>query len=302
MKTDLTEEQKIFYLCLKKLKALEQADPVDVDECNRIRLFLWDKIKLFARKEMHRMIGSCSTPDERQDVEQDMIVIFLEKLPYYNPLLSTPTTYFVRYFRERISAFLRENKVHMTQYDANNARKINAVIASYKKRGLPCTIDMISTKTGLSQRVIKSTIQHSANARRANIEEAYELHAPIPTPEEAFVIAENEDTLLKALYRNTDEEERTLLAMRVNAPGYKEMPYDQIAALTNRPIRDVKAKINRATRRMSQDVELCRQFGNHNMYKPQIKAIPIQDDATETMRVQLDLFIDQMPDIKDGNE
>lgn len=177
----LTKEQRTFYLLLKKMHYLEVQEDPDTAQIKKIKLYLWDQIKNFAWNEMKRMAGRCTTYEERLEIQQDMALIFFEKLPYYDPLRSTPTTFFVRYFREKISKYIRTYKVHMTQYDTTNARAINAVIAEYNKKGIAYTLDMLSTKTGLSQRVIKSTIQHSANAKRANIDdEEYTIHKKVP--------------------------------------------------------------------------------------------------------------------------
>lgn len=288
----LTKEQRNFYLALKKIHALEAQEEPDIPQIKRLKLFLWDQIKYFAKDEMNRMIGRFTTYEERLDVEQDMAVIFFEKLPYYDPLRSTPTTYFVRYFREKISKFIRTHKVHMTQYDTTNARTINAAIAEYSNRGISFTLDMLSTKTGLSQRVIKSTIQHSANAKRANIDDEEKfLHADIPTPEDAYIKSENEHALADAISRNTTELERKLLFMRVNADGRKEMPFDQIAEITGLSIRDVKAIINNAICKLNQDTALQKQFGNHNQYKFEVEPIAIQDAAADIMQQQMEEFI-----------
>ena len=81
----------------------------------------------------------------------------------------------------------------MTQYDSNNARKISNAIAEYNQRGISYTLDMLSTKTGLTQKVIKATIQYSANAKLANVEEAYSLHAKELTPEEMIEKKERDE-------------------------------------------------------------------------------------------------------------
>ena len=83
-KLNLTKEQQIFFIGMKKIKALQENPEASLMEIQQIQLFLWDKIKLFAKKEMIRMVGNCTTPDERLDIEQDMVMIFLEKL---HPLL-----------------------------------------------------------------------------------------------------------------------------------------------------------------------------------------------------------------------
>ena len=95
-KVTLTKEQQVFFLCMKKMKMLE--DEGNIIEFNKIRFFLWEKIKLFAKKEMFRMAGNYTTAEERMDIEQDMALIFFEKLPFYDPLRTTPTTYFCSIF------------------------------------------------------------------------------------------------------------------------------------------------------------------------------------------------------------
>ncbi len=286
-KINLTKEQQIFFVGMKKIKALQEQPDVNLKEIQQIQFFLWEKIKLFAKKEMIRMVGNCTTPDERMDIEQDMVMIFLEKLPYYDPLRTTPTTYFVRYFREKISCYLRNNKVHMTQYDSNNARKISTAIAEYNQRGINYTLDMLSTKTGLTQKVIKSTIQFSANAKLANVEEAYSLCSRELTPEELVEKREREEALYDAIRRNTNEEELRLLSLRINERGRKEMPFDKIAEYTGIPIREVKATINRVICRLNQDNELRKQYRNYNPYSSAIKPISIQDSASDIMQQQL---------------
>ncbi len=289
--SNLTTEQKVFLKCMLRLKELYEAEERDMEAINGIRFLLWEKVKLFARSEMTRMLGEYSTKEELLDVEQDMALIFFEKLPYYNPLMSTPTTYFVRYFREKITNYIRENKVHMTQYDSNNIRKINSAIEYYKNQGLSYTMDMLSTKTGLSQRVIQNTLKHSQNAKRASIEEAFDLHANTPTPEEIFVQMENQQILYDALIRNTTKEELNLIIMRVNAEGSKEMPYDQMSKITGLPIRTVKACINRAICKLNLDQALKNQFNNHNTYKPHVQPIAMQDRSAEIIRKHFDDFL-----------
>lgn len=284
-KVTLTKEQQVFFLCMKKMKMLD--DEGNIIEFNKIRFFLWEKIKLFAKKEMFRMAGNYTTAEERMDIEQDMALIFFEKLPFYDPLRTTPTTYFVRYFREQISKYLRNNKAHLTQYDANNARKISAAIAEYNQCGIQYTLDMLSTRTGLTQKVIKSTIQYSANAKLASVEEAYSLCAKELTPEETIEKKEREETLYRAIERNTNPEELRLLSLRINVNGRKEMPFDKIAECTGIPIREVKATINRVICRLNQDTELRKQFRNHNPYSCVVKPISLQDTAGDIIQDQM---------------
>lgn len=294
MKVHLTQEQLIFYIGQKKLKKLQASENPNMDEINEIRELLWKAIVRFAQKEVNRMMGAYSTQDERDDVMQDLVLVFLEKLPYYNPVKSAPTTYFIRYFREKITKYIRSSKVHLTQYDANNMRKINAAANGFKKNGIPYTLDMLSAKTGLSERVIQSTLFYASNAKTASVEEAYSIQSDAPSPELAYQQNEAERVLYQALTENLTAEERRLLLTRINAEGNKGKPYDVIAKETGMSIMQVKSTINRALCKLHQDVRLRQEFGNYNEYRDALTKIPIQDDAVDIMEDQLSCFLEQM--------
>lgn len=292
-KIALTKEQFIFYKALKIIEEAQCQDPVDTEIIKKAKDLLWRRIWKFAKKICFEMMGDFSTEEERNDVLQDMAVIFFERLPDYDPLRTTPTTYYVRYFKQVISDYIRKNKAHLTQYDANNARKIHQAINEYKKNGIPYTIDMISTKTGLSQKVIKNTIYYSTNAKMANVEEAYSLHANVPTPEEAYEEMENQSILYQTIKNKTTQQELELIVMRMNFMGRKELPYDKIAELTDMPIRQVKSIINNALCRLNQDETLRKQFGNHNQYKD-INPICMQEEASASIEKDLIDFYKQI--------
>lgn len=94
--------------------------------------------------------------DAYMDVQQAQAVIFFEKLPDYDPLKSTPTTYFVRYFKQVISEYLRENTLHLSQYDANNVAKVKRAITYYESHGIMWDEAMLSNRTGLSAKVLRN--------------------------------------------------------------------------------------------------------------------------------------------------
>ena len=291
MEVSLTKEQKIFFICLKKLKKLEDEDPIDMNEYNKIRLFLWGNVIRFAQREINRMMGSFSTREEREEVLQELALVFLEKLPDYNPLTSAPTTFFVRYFREKISKYIRDSKIKLTQYDANNMRKINNAANFFKKRGIPYTVDMLAAQTGLSVKVVQTTILYSNNAKTASVEEAYTIQSDTPTPENLVEQQESDAILYQALMEDISADERKLVIMRINPDGRKEMPFEDIAKKTGMSIKEVKSIINKALCRLSQDDRLRHRFGNHNQYKLSLNMVSLQDKATEIMEHQLDDFL-----------
>lgn len=107
----LTKEQNFFYLKMKRMKQLECMEPMTWEakaERNKILSELWGVIHNFALKEAYRMLGP-NSKDGIADVSQCMALIFFERLPYYDPTQTTPTTYFVQYFHQVISQYIQEN-------------------------------------------------------------------------------------------------------------------------------------------------------------------------------------------------
>ncbi|MCC2255964.1 sigma-70 family RNA polymerase sigma factor [Ruminococcus sp. CLA-AA-H200] len=287
----LTKEQVMFRDLLNVLRVLEKQDPPDMERINMIKMHLWNSISRFAVKEINRMMGKFSSREEREDVKQDLALIFFEKLPEYNPEESTPTTYYVRYFREKIAKYIRDYKVNLKQYDANNMRRINTAVSEFKTMGIPYSIDMIAARTGLSEKVIKATVVYATNAKLANVDEAYTLHSHALTPEEEAERAEAENILYEALAKEVTPEELTLIQLRINYAGKKELPYDKISDLTGIPIREVKATLNSAFCKLSQCKSLRSRFGNYNPYKKAITDVAVQDKGAETMQDQLCTFL-----------
>ena len=103
----MTKEQAIFYVSLKKIEALEKQEPKDQKQIDQYKTYLWEVIYKFAKSEINSLMGEFTSKEEREDVLQSVALIFFEKLPYYNPLQTTPTTYFVRFFKQEISKHIR---------------------------------------------------------------------------------------------------------------------------------------------------------------------------------------------------
>lgn len=286
----LTKEQCEYYILIKRMNELMCVDEENRDtyQINEIKTILWERIKKFAKAEMFRMINNIEVDlGDLADIEQELAMVFFEKLPEYDPLKSTPTTYYVRHFRHVISTYIRKYKSKLTQYDANNARKVRYYINEYEKRGISWTIEMIAEKSGLSPKVVKSTIYYSSNARTANVEEAYQLESSLPTPEKSFEEKENDRILAERLLENTTEEELQLIILRTNDNGHKEMLYEKIAEKTGKSVREVKSILNRAICKLNQDKILRNQFGHENRYHC-IERLKIQEPTTDLMQEQME--------------
>lgn len=272
MERTLTYEQQRFLQGKIRMEALQSKPELteeDKYEINGIKTELWRLIMNFAYTEMMKITRKyIRASDANQDIMQKMACIFFERLPYYDPLRSTPTTYFVRYFRQAISEYLHTDSQHVTQYDANNIRKVRAAINYYETYNIKWTEEMISLMTGLSKKVVKSTIQIANNSIRASVDEmALTLKSKIPTPEEKIIEEETRHTLEEAINRNLTEKQKELLLLRINPLGNKEISYENVAQSVGMSTREVKRELNRILCILNDDISFRRQYVKKNKEK-----------------------------------
>lgn len=90
---------------------------------------------------------------------------------------------------------------------------------------------MLATRTGLSLKVVKSTLFYGYASNYAQIEDALDLQSHFKTPEENLTEKEGQDALIRVLLQNTDKEELEFFLLRVNLNGSKERPYEEIAKI-----------------------------------------------------------------------
>ena len=296
---ELTEAQKKFKSGLKKLDrfdALREVRPLTPQELfleNKIKEVLYMTVRNYGLDLARKMTQKYRLPnDSYADLCQEMASIFFEKYRNYNPELTTPTTYFVRYFKQVISEYLIKYVHNLSQYDANNVLKVRKVIAYYEAQGIPWTEEMLSIRSGLSLKVVRSTLSYSYISNYAQVEEAIDLRANIKTPEEAFAEKESQEALLNAIRKNTTPEELELFLMRVNPDGSKEMPYEKIAQEKGMSVRQVKRIINTCICRMNQDKELLQHFAK-NTYNKYKKTLVLQEDVSDVMEQQLEAFLEE---------
>ncbi len=296
----MTKEQKIFKVGLRKLDEYDEIRlkrPLkehELAEENKIKEVLFATVKRYGISVIRSMTQKYRlSSDAYQDLYQDLAIIFYEKYRDYNPDITTPTTYFVRYFRQKVSEYLVENMHKLTAYDANNVLKVRRAIAYYESKGVKWTEEMLSIRTDLSLKVVHSTIIFSYASNYASVEEAYELKSHIKTPEEYFAEKESHIALLRAIQKNTTEEELQLLMMRVNPDGVKEMPYEKIAEQKGMPVREVKKKINTCICRLNQDKELLEHFSKPTLKKYK-STLSLQRDVSSVMENHLQGFLEEM--------
>lgn len=242
----MTKQQLLFCNGMKmldRLKEIEATRPLTNEEqSNRDEILqgLFEAVARFGiSKARQRLAKYMKSEDAIQDIQQDLAVIFYQKLPNYDPYRSTPTTYFLRYFNQVITEYILKYSQHMSQYDAHNISIVRAAIKYYESRGIKWDEPMIATVTGLSPKVVKNTLHFAANSIRANIDDALDVASNLPTPEDAYIKNERTLTLERVLSEALTPEQLTFFLYKVNPYG-KERTYQQVADDLGMQVRDVK--------------------------------------------------------------
>jgi hypothetical protein len=246
---NLTEQQKLFLIGKYKLNQFAEIEKsreltaTESDEKNFIKEQLFGSVVRFGMSEARRRMSKYQIDsDAYTEVQQELAVMFFDMLPKYDPLQTTPTTYYVRYFNQVISEYLLEYSQHLTQYDAHNVTKVRGAIHYFESKGIQWDEPMIVTKTGLSPKVVKNTLNIAANSMRANIDDAINLSSKLPTPEEEYLKNEKTEIIMKSLEESLTKEELDFFLFRMNLDGDKELSYQVVADSLGMQVRDVKKK------------------------------------------------------------
>ena len=255
----LRGKRRLNYLRNKPISEITERDRLEED---KIRAYLWSIVKRFAMNEAQRKMGMHRLPsDAKQDIEEDMALIFFEKLDSYDPTQSTPTTYFVRYFHQAIHAYLLTDSEHLSQYDAANLRKVRMAIAYYERNGIHWTEEMLANKTGLSVKVVRNTIRLGATTIRSGEDDAVNQASPIPDPESAVIDQEVKNALYRTLEEALTNDELELILDRVNIEGPRETPYTQLASQYGTTVKDITKRVNSILCRLNQNQTLRSYYG-----------------------------------------
>lgn len=294
---ELTKEQILFYKgkqILYALDEIEQERPLTAKEKAKkdaVLTRLFQGIHRYANQLAHETISKYPRlpSDAYADLQQMLAQIFFEKLREYDPLRSTPTTFFVRHFRQKISEYIQENITHLSQYDSSNARKVFRAIHHYESRGIQWTMDMISNRCGLSIKVVKSTIALRHKAQYATTDDddnLLQIKSKIQTPEAELLDAERKKTLFERINYLLSDSEKELLMARINPEGAKEMPYADVAEQFGITIKECKQRLNSIRCRLNQDPVLRHQFHNKKSHMP-VGIISFNDNAMDILDQQI---------------
>ncbi len=99
---------------------------------------------------------------------------FCNVLYSYDPYYTMPTTYFVCPFKGAISRYMAFCN-GKTAYENQNWKKVNRWIQFYESTGTEWTTQMIASASGLSLRVVQSTLEIWRCSQLADISKFFDI-------------------------------------------------------------------------------------------------------------------------------
>lgn len=250
-KAQVTAAQANFIKMMPFVRAFEMARKEGTlsEEDKRMRdalLYkLWSEVAFYARGLITAGMDTyIKDNDYRLDLEQDCRLIFYENLMNYNPEISAPTTYFKRYFLQKISEYKHKNSQHMTANEAKNVAKLRFFIQQHEKKGESYDYKTLSQESGISRRVVERTLRRMNTSRQANIEDVIIPTTKDMQPESVYIRREAEDTILKALTDTLTKDEMNFYYDRVynNGNDNRHMPFKVLAERYNIQPHEAKEK------------------------------------------------------------
>ena len=250
-KAQVTAAQANFIKMMPFVRAFEMARKEGAlsEEDKRMRdalLYkLWSEVAFYARGLITAGMDTyIKDNDYRLDLEQDCRLIFYENLMNYNPEISAPTTYFKRYFLQKISEYKHKNSQHMTANEAKNVARLRFFIQQHEKKGESYDYKTLSQESGISRRVVERTLRRMNTSRQANIEDVIIPTTKDMQPESVYIRREAEDTILKALTDTLTKDEMNFYYDRVynNGNDNRHMPFKVLAERYNIQPHEAKEK------------------------------------------------------------
>ena len=231
-------------------------------QLDEMREWGWQNIRLFGLKTAHKMMAPYPTTSHHfYDVEIDLYEVYCNKITVYDATKGTPTTFFVRYFRAAIREFILFTWHHLNSYDMQNYREISKAIEFYEQRRIAYTPEMLATKTGMSVKIVTSTLKYVEQSHYADIDDATNQRSSIAGPEESYLNKEREEILIEMINSILSDKEKLVYYTRVNLDGNKNMPFEKVAETLNMPLKEVKRLFNSAICRLSTNPDFLRDFG-----------------------------------------
>ena len=142
---------------------------------------------------------------------------------------------------------------------------------------------MIASSSGLSLRVVQSTLEIWYRSQLVDIDEIFDIKDQNKTPEEAFIEQERQETIDKVIRETLTPEEYQLFLTRLNLDGRKSLSFDNVARVSNLSLREVRAQLSNISVKLSKDPTLRKLFNicedkQKELEKSLLEELPFEDD------------------------
>ncbi len=266
-KNKFPNSQKIFQELMPRVKDLmdkEQAKTITEEEFQELRVLrelLFNQVIKFGFSQLREILaGRYITKDLIEGVKADLFIEFCSVLYKYDPEWTTPTTYFLRPFKGAISRHLA-GRSGKTPYEIQNWKKVSRCINFYESIGEEWTLGMISSLSGLSPRVVQSTLEIKRRSELVDIDELYDLRDQRnKTPEEEYIAKEREELIYNTLKKQLTPEEYKLLELRLNLNSHKTLSFDRVAEQAGLSLKDTRSRLSNISVKLSKDPTLRKLF------------------------------------------
>lgn len=237
----------------KKIKSKRNLTFKESQEEKQIQYELFCSVEKFADSIANKILKQYDIPnDAYSDVKQSISLIFFEKLPSYDPTISTPTTYFAYYFKQAANEYVLNNVLHMNQYDAHNIANLYSVMQKLEKENIYWTYSILTEKTGLSEKKIRTAFLLAEGSRYQQIEDAF--GECLDSPENFFVRKDTLNIIEREITSTLTDEEKSLLQLRFQ--NERNLSFKKMAEFCSCTVREMKKKYYQTIKKLRKNPEI----------------------------------------------
>ena len=258
--------------------------------CKGIYDHLFNQIKNYA---IHVLLTECryNLYSHKQEMIanalQECYLVFHERLEFYDPVRSSPTTYYgPRFKRAGFDCLGLRRPDQISDYFYRNMKKIQEAINVLSIENRSIDFQLLEEMTGLSERVIHETYKRF-DIYNGSVEDlAYSLKSNMQTPEQYAIENEEKEALYEAIKETLTPLEFELLQRKIEVDGEFRYTYERLSQMYDIPVRRVKQMINNAKIKLSSNEHIKNQYGR--LYGSEIyKQYSFQDNAADVAEKQL---------------
>lgn len=274
-----------------------------------------DELKGFVIQLANSCLASDPKSDLREDLQQEGYWAICESIHKYDPTAERPSTFFAKYIRGRMYAYLNTYKNAETKHEAAKVLKIQKAIKSLLEKDPDNAYDPISISieianqniaykqqsgTKISERDIISptVVQQTMHRMERSFvflddeEDSTQIGATSFDPEVLIQQKELSDILRSACSHLTNTEKNVLkLATGVDLDREKGYSYTEISKIMGLPLDQVKKTYTRAISKLRNDNDLLEFFNGDTPAKKTSQVLIIPLNAAQNCQKDMESII-----------